>query len=116
MNIICVLLGVCILNHKYEVRFGLEEVLYAYSLKRHKLRRYYLVVDAKLLQLVTNLPTTSKNKPHGNLLLFGAWGCVKDSMLREFRVNTNPNSGIMQGVKPYSTPALMVWLKGRYLP
>ena len=81
MNIICVMLGVCILNRKYEVHLGLEEVLYAYSLKRHKLGRYYLVVNTKLLQLVTNLPTTSKNKPKGNVLLFGAWGCVKDLML-----------------------------------
>ena len=74
MNILIVLLGVGILNQKYEVRLGLEEVLYAYSLKRHKLGRYYLVVNAKLLQLVTNLPTTSKNKLQGNVLLFGAWG------------------------------------------
>ena len=27
------------------------------------LRRYYLIANAKSLQLVTNLPTTSKNKP-----------------------------------------------------
>ena len=105
VNIICVLLGVSVLNRKYEVCLGLKEVLYAYSLKRQNLGRYYLVVDAKLLQLVTNyLPTTSKNKPKGNVLLFVAWGCVKDPMLREFLVNTDPNSGLVQGSKPYSTP------------
>ena len=74
MNIICVLLGVCILNRKYDVRLGLEEVLYEYFIKRHKLRRYDLVANAKSLQLVTNLPNTSKDKPQGNVLLFGAWG------------------------------------------
>ena len=72
VNIICVLLGVCVLNRKYDVCLGLEEVLYEYSIKRHKLGRYYLVVDAKSLQLVTNLPNTSKDKPQGNVLLFGA--------------------------------------------
>ena len=72
VNIICVLLGVFVLNCKYEVRLGLEEVIYAYSRNQHKLGRYYLVVDAKSLQLVTNLPNTSKNKPQGNVLLFGA--------------------------------------------
>ena len=63
MNIIRVLLGVCVLNIQYELRMGLEEVLYAYTLKRHNLRRYYFFADAKLLHLVTNLPITSKNKP-----------------------------------------------------
>ena len=63
VNIIRVLLGVCVLNRKYEVRLGLKEVLYSYFLKRHNLGRYYLFVDDKALQLVTNLPTISKNKP-----------------------------------------------------
>ena len=84
MNIICVLLGVCVLNRKYEVGTGLEEVLYSYSLKRLNLGRYYLVANDKALQLVTNLPTTSKNKPWGNVLLFSAWGCAHDPMVQEF--------------------------------
>ena len=50
------------LNKKYELRLGLEEVIYAYTLKRHNLGRYYLVADAKLLHLVMNLLTTRKNK------------------------------------------------------
>ena len=40
VNIIRALLRVCVLNRKYEVRLGQEEVLYAYSLKQHKLRKY----------------------------------------------------------------------------
>ena len=72
VNIIRVLLGVCVLNRKYDFSLGLEEVLYAYSFKRHNLERYYLVVDAKSLQLVTNLLTISKNKTQGNVLLFDA--------------------------------------------
>ena len=46
------------LKKKLGLRLGLEEVLYAYSFKRHKLSRYYLVVDAQPLHLVTNLPNT----------------------------------------------------------
>ena len=84
MNNIRVLSEVCVLNRKYEVRLGLEEVLYAYSLKRHNLGRYYLVVDAKLLQLVTNLHGTSKNKPQGNVLLFGAWGVQRIPCSKSF--------------------------------
>ena len=60
------------LNIKYELRLGLEKVIYAYTLKRHNLERYYLVADAKLLHLVMHLLTTSKNNPQGNVLLFGA--------------------------------------------
>ena len=72
------------------MRLGLKEVLYSYSLKHHNLGRYYLVVDDKALHLVMNLPTTSKNKPQGNVLLFGAGGCARDPMVREFRVTMDP--------------------------
>ena len=85
------------LNRKYELCLGLEEVLYAYTLKWHNLEKYYLVADVKLLHLVTNFPTTSKNKPQGNVLFFEAWGCVRDPMLREFSVNTDPDAGLAHG-------------------
>ena len=98
----------CVLKRKYDVCLGLEEVLYAYSTKRHKLERYYLIADAKSLQLVTNMPNTRKNKHQGNVLLFGAWGCAMDPMLWEFLVNVNPDLGLVQGSKPYSILALMV--------
>ena len=95
MNIIRVLLGGCVLNCKYEERLGLEEVLYAYSIKRHKLGRYYLVTDAKSLQLVMNFSNTSKSKPQGNVLLLDIWGSENDLVLREFRVNADPDSGMV---------------------
>ena len=72
VNIIRILLGVSVLNITYGLKLGLEEILYAYTFRRHKLERFYLVVDAKALHLVTNLPNTSKNKPQGNVLLRGA--------------------------------------------
>ena len=101
VNIIHVLSGVCVLNRKYEVHLGLEEVLYSYSLKRHNLRRYYIVVDDKALQPVKNLPTTNKNKSQGNVLLFGAWGCARDPMVQEFRLTMNPDAGLMLGSKSF---------------
>ena len=80
---------------------GLEEVLYSCSLKHHNLGRYYLIVDDKVIQPVTNLPTTSKNKSQGNVLLFGAWGCARDPMVQEFRVTTNPDAGLVLGSKSF---------------
>ena len=63
------------------IRLGLEEVLYAYTIKRLNLGKYYLVAYAKLLKLMMNLPNTNKKKPRGNVLLFDAWGCAKDPLL-----------------------------------
>ena len=86
-------MGVSVLNRKHELHLGLEEVLYAYTFKRHNLGKYYLIADAKSLYLVTNLPNTSKNKPQGNMILFRAWGCVRDPMIQDFLVNTDPTAG-----------------------
>ena len=93
MNIVRVLLGVSVLNGKHWLHLGLEEVLYAHTFKQHNLGKYYFVANAKSLHLVTNWSNTSKNKPQGNVLLFGAWGCARDPMLQEFPVNTNPTAG-----------------------
>ena len=49
VNTIRVLLRICVLNHHYDRHLGLEEVLYAYTIKRHNFGKYYFVVDAKLL-------------------------------------------------------------------
>ena len=87
------MLGVSMLNRKHGLHLGLEEVLYAYTFKRHNLGKYYLAADAKPLHLVTHLPNTSKNKSQGNVLLFEAWECAGDPMLREFLVNTDLAAG-----------------------
>ena len=95
VNIIRVLLGACILNHKYEMHLGLEEVLYAYFIKRHNLIKYYFIANSKLLQLVIYLPETSKNKRQGNVLLFSAYGCARNFLLHELRINVDPDSGLV---------------------
>ena len=64
-------------NLQHGVHLGLEEVLYAYTIKQHNLEKYYFVADSKSLQLMMNLIDTSKNKPYGNVLWFDAWGCAK---------------------------------------
>ena len=60
------------LNRRYDICLGLEEVLYAYTINQHNLRKYYFVANAKSLQLVMNLPDNNSNKPQGNVLLFSA--------------------------------------------
>ena len=55
------------------------------------------MVDAKSLQFIINLLDTSKNKPQGNVLLFGVWGCARVPMLREFELNLDPESGRVLG-------------------
>ena len=77
--------------------FQLDEVLYAYTIKRHNYGKYYFVVDVKSLQFVINLLDTSKNKLQGNVMLLDAWGCARDPMLLEFRINLEPKSGWTSG-------------------
>ena len=77
VNIIRVLLRAYVLNKKLSLRLSLEEVLYTYSFKR-------LMANAQPLHLVTNFPNTNKNKPQGNVMVFGTWGCARDPMLRKF--------------------------------
>ena len=54
------------------------------QIKRHSSGKYNFVADVKPLQLVVNLPDTSKNNLQGNVMLFDAKGCVWDPMLQEF--------------------------------
>ena len=70
------------LNHRFGIRLGLEEVLYAYII-----RRQFHQVLFHSLQLVVNLPNTNKNKPQGKVMLLGSWGCARDLMLQEFGMN-----------------------------
>ena len=72
VNVIQVLLESCVMNHQFSIHLGLEEVLYAYIIKRHSSGKYYFVVDSKPLQVVVNLPNTNKNKLQGNILMFRA--------------------------------------------
>ena len=70
------------LNRRYDIRLELEEVLYAYTTKRHSSSKCYFVANANPLQLVVNLPDASKNKLQGYVLLFDIWGCARDLRLR----------------------------------
>ena len=62
------------------------------------------MADAQPLHLVTNLLNTSKNKPQGNVLVFGAWGCAKDPMMREFLV---PSSSFASQYRSPPSPCLL---------
>ena len=42
-----------------------------------------------------------RKKPQGNVLLFSAWGCARDPMVREFRVITDPDAGLVLGFKSF---------------
>ena len=52
------------------------------------------MANAQSLHLVTNLSNTIKNNPQGNVLVFDAWGCARDPMLREFPVPSLASIGL----------------------
>ena len=62
VNVILVLLGASILNLRRKLDLGLEELLFIYSLKRHPNGCYFLMADAKPIQIITNLPDMTKHK------------------------------------------------------
>ena len=64
------------------IRLGLEEVLYAYTIKRLNLGKYYLVAYAKLLKLMMNLPNTNK-KSLGAMYCCSMHGVVQKTLCSE---------------------------------
>ena len=90
------------MNRRHGFRTELEEILYIYTLKRHNLGKYCFVASTWVLQLVVNLLDTSKNKPQGNIMIFGVLGCTKDPMLKEYKINMNLESGRTCGPRAFS--------------
>ena len=81
------------MNGLHGLQIELKEILYVHTFKRHNLGKYYFVANARLLQLVVNLHNLSKNKPQGNIMIFGVWGCAKELMLKEYKINMDLESG-----------------------
>ena len=82
-----------VINGLHGLHIKLKEILYVYTFKRHNLGKYYFVANTRPLQLVVNLHNLSKNKPQGNIVIFGASGCEKELMLKEYKINMDLESG-----------------------
>ena len=72
-NIIRVLMGCSIINMLYNLDLTLLEVFFVYSLKKAKTDIFSLSAHLTSLQLVTELPDSTKGGAKGHVMVRGAW-------------------------------------------
>ncbi|RVW35072.1 hypothetical protein CK203_079885 [Vitis vinifera] len=78
-NIIRVLMGCNIINMLFNLDLTLLEVFFVYSLKKAKTDIFSLFAHLPSLQLVTELPDSTKGGVKGQVMVRGAWGGVEAS-------------------------------------
>ena len=71
-NMVRVLMGCSILNMLFNLNLSLLEVLFIYSLKKGKNDIFSMVAHLPSLQLVTELPDSTKGGAKGHVLVWGA--------------------------------------------
>ncbi|RVW95991.1 hypothetical protein CK203_027642 [Vitis vinifera] len=72
-NIIRVLMGCSIINMLYNLDLTLLEVFFVYSLKKAKTDIFSMSAHLPSLQLVTELPDSTKGGAKGHVMVRGAW-------------------------------------------
>ena len=72
-NIIRVLMGCSIINMLYNLDLTMLEVFFVYSLKKAKTDIFSLSAHLTSLQLVTELPDSTKGGAKGHVMVRGAW-------------------------------------------
>ena len=72
-NIIWVLMGCSILNMLYNLDLTMLEVFFVYALKKAKTDIFSLSAHLPSLQLVTELPDSTKGGAKGRVMVRGAW-------------------------------------------
>ena len=72
-NMVRVLMGCSILSMLFNLDLSLLEVLFIYSIKKVKNDIFSFVASLPSLQLVTNLPDSTKGAAKGHVLVKGLW-------------------------------------------
>ena len=72
-NIVRVLMGCSIINMLYNLDLTMLEVFFVYSLKKAKTNIFSLSAHLPSLQLVTELPDSTKGGAKGRVMVRGAW-------------------------------------------
>ena len=85
-NVICILIGSCVLNHLYQLDLSLVEILIIYSLSIGPGGRMYMSVLNPRFQIVNGLPDSPKTEAKGALLVRGPWDETSGSPGLHFNV------------------------------
>ena len=86
-NIVRVLMGCNIINMLYNLDLSLLEVLFVYSLKKGKNDIFSMSAHLYSLQLVTELPDSTKGGAKGHVMVRGAWAGLLEHPARPFSPN-----------------------------
>ncbi|RVX22176.1 hypothetical protein CK203_000998 [Vitis vinifera] len=86
-NMVRVLMGCSILSMLFNLDLSLLEVLFIYSIKKGKNDIYSFVASLPSLQLVTNLPDSTKGAARGHVLVKGVWAGLTEHPDRQFASN-----------------------------
>ena len=86
-NVICILIGSCVLNHLYQLDLSLVELFIIYFLSVGPGGRMSLSVLSPRLQIVNGLPDSTKTEAKGALLVRGPWDETLGSPGLPFNVN-----------------------------
>ena len=86
-NIVRVLMGCSIINMLFSLDLSLLEVLFVYSLKKGKNGIFSMAAHLPYLQLVTELPDSTKGGAKGYVVVRGAWAGLLEHPERPFSPN-----------------------------
>ena len=86
-NVVRVLMGCSIINMMFNLDLTLLEVLFVYSLKKGKNDIFSLSAHLPSLQLVTELPDSTKGGAKGHVVVRGAWARLLERPGRFFSPN-----------------------------
>ncbi|KAL6328895.1 hypothetical protein AAG906_003912 [Vitis piasezkii] len=86
-NIVRVLMGCSIINMLYNLDLTLLEVFFVYSLKKGKNDIFSMSAHLPSLQLVTELPDSTKGGAKGHVVVRGAWAGLLEHPTRPFSPN-----------------------------
>ncbi|RVW87980.1 hypothetical protein CK203_033903 [Vitis vinifera] len=86
-NIVRVLMGCSIINMLFNLDLTLLEVLFVYSLKKGKNDIFSMSAHLPSLQLVTELPDSTKGGAKGHVVVRGAWAGFLEHPGRPFSPN-----------------------------
>ncbi|KAL6323000.1 hypothetical protein AAG906_023617 [Vitis piasezkii] len=106
-NIVRVLMGCSILNMLFNLDLSLLEVLFVYSLKKGKNDIFSMAAHLPSLQLVTELPDSTKGGAKGYVVVRGAWAGLLEHPERPF----SPNYSLVLPGNPDRRGHVVEWVE-----
>ena len=95
-----VLMGCSILSMLFNLDLSLLEVLFIYSIKKGKNDIYSFVASLPSLQLMTNLPDSTKGAAREHVLVKGLWVGLSVHPDRQFAPNQSMKAPCMNKLLP----------------